>query len=308
MYRARVFLIVLLGAGLWPAAAGAHLASFSYTGGEQAYTAPANRTQVLLVATGAAGGTSLAFPQFPGGRGATVSGVEDVTPGEVLYVEVGGVGGNPAGGFNGGGNGAVGAGVSWVGGGGASDVRTVSRIEAGTLDSRVIVAGGGGAAPNGGDAGQPGKFSAAGGGAGAQTFGGAGGCPVSGLGCGGDGTLGQGGDGGFSGTGADQRFGGGGGGGLYGGGGGGADLTDIGGGGGGSSLLPADGSQTLASLTTPASVMIAAPNSNKPLNPGCVGQQVTSFVQGFGSIAAAAHAFGITVQQGVNFIFAQCSR
>jgi hypothetical protein len=301
--------MVLLGAALWPATAWADFASFSYTGGEQAYTVRANRTQVLLVATGAAGGTNPAFPAFPGGRPATVSGVEAVTPGEVLYVEVGGVGGHPAGGFNGGGNGAVGAEVAGTGGGGASDVRTVSRIEAGTLDSRVIVAGGGGGAPNGGDAGQPGKFSAAGGGAGTQTSGGVGGCPVSGLGCGSPGTLGQGGEGGFSGTGADQRLGGAGGGGLYGGGGGGADLTDSGGGGGGSSLVPAGGAMALAPLTTtPASVMIAAPNSNKPLNPACVGQQVTSFVDGFGSIAAAAHAFGITVQQGLNFIFAQCPR
>ena len=91
MYRAHLFLAVSAAVVLCPATAGADVTTFSYTGGEQTYTVPAQRTQVMLVATGAAGGTSLAFPAFPGGRGAVVSGVEDVTPGEVLYVEVGGV-------------------------------------------------------------------------------------------------------------------------------------------------------------------------------------------------------------------------
>ncbi len=236
----------------------AQAAAFSYTGGEQTYTVPAGVNEVSINAIGAAGGTAAIPPQtYPGGRGAMVSGVVDVTPGETLYVEVGGVGSNPAGGFNGGGNGAAGAGASWVGGGGASDVRTLP-ISDGmiSLNSRLIVAGGGGGAPGGGDAGQPGGSGSAGGGAGTQTSGGAGGCPASNLGCGGAGTLGQGGEGGYSGTGADQRFGGGGGGGLYGGGGGGADLTVVGGGGGGSSLLPAGGTMTIAPLTTPASVNI----------------------------------------------------
>jgi hypothetical protein len=294
---------------MWPAAAAADLGSFSYTGAEQTYTVPAARTQLLVVATGAAGGTDVSFPSFPGGRGALVSGIVNVTPGEVLYVEVGGVGSNPFGGFNGGGNGVVGAGASWVGGGGASDLRTLPMSDGGlSLNSRLIVAGGGGGAPNGGDADQPTQPPS--GGVGTQTSGGAGGClpdsPV--VGCGHDGILGQGGEGGYSGTGADQRFGGGGGGGLYGGGGGGADLSGIGGGGGGSSSVPAGGTMSLASLTTTASVMIAAPNSNRPLSPSCVGQQVTSFVRGFGSIAAAAHAFGVTVRQGFDFIFGQCSR
>ena len=66
-----------------------------------------------------------------------------VFPGEVLYVEVGGVGASPTGGFNGGGDGAATAG----GGGGAFDVRTIARANAGTtLPSRLVVAAGGGGA------------------------------------------------------------------------------------------------------------------------------------------------------------------
>jgi adhesin/invasin len=239
--------------------AAAQTATFSYTGGEQSFVVPVGDHAVAVVATGAAGGTKLGSP---GGRGAVVSGALSVTPGEVLYVEVGGMGGDPFGGFNGGGNPAVGAGATWVGGGGASDVRTLPRSDGvPSLNSRLIVAGGGGAAWNGGDAGQSGGGSAfAGGGAGAQTSGGAGGCPPDGVlaGCGGAGTLGQGGEGGYSGFGIDQRWGGGGGGGLYGGGGGGADLSGVGGGGGGSSLVPANGSLSLAPVGTPPSVVITA--------------------------------------------------
>jgi Glycine rich protein len=81
------------------------------------------------------------------------------------------MGANPAGGFNGGGKGTVGAGASWVGGGGASDVRTLP-MSAGviSLNSRLIVAGGGGGAPNAGDAGQSGVAAFARGGSGTQTL------------------------------------------------------------------------------------------------------------------------------------------
>jgi len=198
-----------------------------------------------------------------GGRAADVSGVVDVTPGEVLYVEVGRGGGLPSGGWNGGGDGgSVTQGGVW-GGGGASDVRTIP-MSAGaiSLTSRLIVAaGGGGADPGiaGGDAGKPGDGDPqAAGGPGTQTAGGAGGCGLPSVGCGGDGTIGTGGAGGQSGTGVDNRFGGGGGGGLYGGGGGGAaDGGYYGAGGGGSSEAPFDlGTMSLASLTTTPSVTI----------------------------------------------------
>jgi hypothetical protein len=220
--------------------------------------------------------------QLPG-RGAVVSGVVSVTPGQVLYVEVGGTGGLPAGGFNGGGE----SGSALLdprlaqdgGGGGASDVRTVP-MSAGviSLTSRLIVAGGGGgsgfAAAAGGDAGESGGVygpaSDAGGGA-TQTAGGAGGCDPVGLsvmGCGMAGSLGYGGNGGSA-TSTYQpvgQAGAGGGGGLYGGGGGaGVPCAAagcqggccVGAGGGGSSLVPTEtGAMQLASLTTAPSVQI----------------------------------------------------
>jgi hypothetical protein len=195
-----------------------------------------------------------------------------------LYVEVGGTGGAPAGGFNGGGDAAT-LFLQDGGGGGASDVRTLP-MSAGviSLNSRLIVAAGGGgsswvAAP-GGDAGQPGGSSpnnSVPGGAGTQTAGGAGGCDalaMAQMGCGMAGSLGTGGNGGSSwGTGGPQ-VGAGGGGGLYGGGGGGGvggngvvgspiQYGEQGGGGGGSSLVPTVlGTIKLASLGTAPTVEI----------------------------------------------------
>jgi hypothetical protein len=259
MHRARFFLTVSIAAALWPATAGASVTTFSYTGGEQTYTVPAGVSGLSVTAIGARGGGPVSCC-LAAGRGAVVSGVVSVTPGQVLYVEVGGSGGFPAGGFNGGGDSPTLIGLSVYGGGGASDVRTLA-MSAGviSLNSRLIVAAGGGGsgypAAAGGDAGAAGGSSpgsSVGGGAGTQTAGGAGGCDALQAGCGMDGSLGNGGAGGSSGNGAQAREGAGGGGGLYGGGGGGG-VSDgaVGGGGGGSSLVPSDlGRMSLASLTT----------------------------------------------------------
>jgi hypothetical protein len=263
-----IVLPVLIGTVLGPAAASAatsQVTTFRFTGGEQTYTVPPGLDAVTIVATGAAGGGPSSV--LPAGRGAVVSGIVPVSPGEVLYVLVGGIGGHPVGGFNGGGRGATNTNVrlSEFGGGGASDVRLVPSSAAGSLESRVLVAAGGGGsatpAAAGGDAGAVGGSSpgsSVGGGAGTQTAGGAGGCNALLTGCGGDGSLGVGGAGGVSGTGANAREGAGGGGGLFGGGGG-AGVLDgsVGGGGGGSSLVPAGGALTLATVTTPPSVVIA---------------------------------------------------
>ena len=267
-FRRLVFLAVLVGTMLVPTAASAvspQVTTFSFIGGQQTYTVPPGVSAVTIVATGAPGGGPSSV--LPAGRGAVVSAIVPVTPGEVLYVEVGGIGGHSAGGFNGGGSGATNTDVrlSEFGGGGASDVRLVSSSAGGSLDSRVLVAAGGGGsatpAAAGGDAGAAGGSSpgsSVGGGAGTQTGGGAGGCDALLTGCGGDGSLGVGGAGGVSGTGANAREGAGGGGGLFGGGGG-AGVLDggVGGGGGGSSLVPAGGAVTLATVTTPPSVVIA---------------------------------------------------
>ena len=251
-------------------------ATFSFTGAEQTFTVPAGVTSIHVVAKGAAGGPGLYFnAPSPTGRGASVAGDVAVSPGSTLYVEVGGtpttlVGCYPSvpcvGGFNGGGSSHFGG-----GGGGASDVRTVARADAGTLDSRLLVAAGGGGSgelalcqappfPNGGsggDAGASGGTGGAcvstaggtGGGAGTSSAGGTGGSPSGDAGA-----QGVGGNGG-------SNTGGGGGGGLYGGGGGGdftfssRDLNAAGGGGGGSNLVPAGGSSALTS--DPANVTIS---------------------------------------------------
>jgi hypothetical protein len=252
--------------------------TFSYTGGEQTYTVPAGVSEVSITAIGAPGGAARGapLPDPQAGRGAVVSGVVNVTAGQTVYVEVGGPGGMPTGGFNGGGDaGTLFAGHSWLGGGGgASDVRTLP-MSAGqiSLNSRVIVAAGGGGSGGlyaaGGDAGQPGggsSSSSVGGGAGTQTAGGAGGCDALATGCGMAGSLGTGGAGGSSSATVYADVGAGGGGGLYGGGGGagvnggvggvGVDGED-GGGGGGSSLVPSVlGTMSLASLTTAPAVEI----------------------------------------------------
>jgi Glycine rich protein len=264
MLRTRIFLAASLSVLVFPALASGATTTFSYTGGEQTYTVPVGVSLLSVTAIGAAGGGPTECC-LAAGRGAIVTGTVAVSPGETLYVEVGGAGAQSVGGFNGGGDSPIRNGLSAFGGGGASDLRTVSRPDSGSLASRLIVAAGGGGsafpAAGGGDAGAPGGSSpgsSVGGGAGTQTAGGAGGCNQLLIGCGADGALGIGGIGGSSGDGEQTREGAGGGGGLYGGGGGaGAFDGGVGGGGGGSSLVPAGGSSSLASFTQPASVVIS---------------------------------------------------
>ena len=243
-------LLCALGLSLaWAASpAQAATATFGYTGGEQAFLVPSGNSMVHVLAVGGSGGDG----DLLGGAAAEVSANLAVIPGQVLYVEVGGIGQDSgeggaggAGGFNGGAAGGSASG----GGGGASDVRLLPRSAGLGSDTRLIVAGGAGGSGgrgvdcggSGGDAGSSGAFSCEweGGGAGTQSAGGAGG-----AGClsesGESGQLGLGGIGGFGGSG--NNGGGGGGGGYYGGGGGGGGCSSGGGGGGGgSSLVPAGG-------------------------------------------------------------------
>jgi hypothetical protein len=253
--------------------------SYRYTGGEQTFSVPAGVSSLRVTASGGQGGATT--PRFrsrsvPGGRGAMVTGTVNVTPGSTLYVEVGGDGDTESGGFNGGGEPGRGLEDSG-GGGGASDVRTVS-MSAGvySLATRLLIAAGGGGAGafgqgcsrestelggRGGNAGEPG---AAGGCIGLS---GGGGKPAS------DTTAGKGGpsgytavfaaDGRYGSGGGDHYNGGGGGGGLLGGGAGGqgrfspdrnGGVGAAGGGGGGSSLVPPGGTQALAA--GPPSVQI----------------------------------------------------
>ncbi len=123
---------------------------------EHAFVVPPGVTSLQLSLVGGHGGDSSTGAL--GGAAATEMATLAVLPGEILYAEVGGNGGNgdtlgnALGGTNGGGAGGSTAfgGLSGAGGGGASDVRTLSASSAGSLASRLVVAGGGGGGGGGG--------------------------------------------------------------------------------------------------------------------------------------------------------------
>lgn len=252
--------------------------TFSFTGGAQSFTVPADVTSITGAAFGAQGGDANISG---GGGGGEAQAALAVSPGDPIEVLAGGQGGDFAhgtAGFNGGGGGGAGGaafagsefsvpGTDGGGGGGASDVRTgacAATLSCG-LGARVLVGGGGG-----GSVGAGGAFSGAGGGGGnpsggtgvgqssgpggggSQSGGGSGGaadtetCPGNPGAAGGTPTQSAGGAGG-AGQAAQSSFddggegGGGGGGGFWGGGGGGGGCAndDSAGGGGGSSFGPA---------------------------------------------------------------------
>jgi len=107
--------------------------TFNYTGAQQTFTVPAGVTTISVDARGGQGyGCSTC------GYGGRVQCNYSVTPGQTLYVYVGGMGTETTGGFNGGGTG--GSNDNYAGGGGASDIRSGGTA----LGNRIIVAGGGG--------------------------------------------------------------------------------------------------------------------------------------------------------------------
>ncbi len=199
--------------------------TFNWTGSPQSWVIPECAEWLTVEAYGAKGGLAKSNPSQPG-LGGKIQAVVPVTPGETLYVYVGGAGSNKNGGYNGGGNGSYdGSGAFLLlyggGGGGASDIRLGSQA----LSARLVVAGGGGGAGrNGGNSGQNGggggglvgqngtkSYSGASvGTGGSQSSGGSSG---GGLGVGGNGTYTQGGGGGggyYGGGGASYAGGGGG--------------------------------------------------------------------------------------------------
>lgn len=217
--------------------------TFTYTGAMETFVVPAGINSVTIETWGAQGGND---GTVLGGLGGYATGTLAVTPGQTLYIYVGGKGTDGpgsgqncglAGGWNGGGptgatccsNAGGGAGA----GGGASDVR----VGGTALTDRVIVgAGGGGAGDN--DVGANGGGLVGDNGGSYNSVQTTGGTQSAGGQAGGtywpshtcspatDGALGVGGDG-------DGNDGGGGGGGYYGGGGG----ANNGAGGGGSSYI-----------------------------------------------------------------------
>lgn len=120
---------------------------FDFTGAVQSFEVPEGVTSINIRTWGAQGANSNSCVdgedfQIDGGLGGYSEGDLLVSPGDLLYVYVGGQGSiGGQGGWNGGGSGGNFGG----GGGGASDVRTTL----GSLISRVIVAGGGGAGNTG---------------------------------------------------------------------------------------------------------------------------------------------------------------
>ena len=209
--------------------AGVTTQSFSYTGASQTWTVPTGITSLTYVVIGADGGGTT------GGHGESMTGTLTVTPGQLLYINVGQQGSagcscsTPISAFNGGGSNAYFAG----GGGGASDIRT--GVDTST---QLVVAGGGGGSGNGGNAGflvgsaggnGQNLHGETGGGGGTQSSGGVGGTGSTTYGS----VAGAAGGRGFGGN-SNTPNGAGGGGGYYGGGSGGSSGIATGGGGGSS--------------------------------------------------------------------------
>ena len=298
--------------------------TFTYKGYEQTYTVPAGVTSVTVTAIGGAGGTGTNYEQGTaagaGGDAASVTATVPVTPGQVLYVEVGGVGGTPfhpptttaacavaPPAFNGGGT--DGEGNCGGGGGGASDVRTCSMTTCPnvTPDTRLVVAGGGGgggggsqssSGGNGGNAGDGTVTGAGAGGAGCSTSscsgvggenGGFGHPPGSSPCPGGAGGAGQGGSGSCGSV--ENGLGGGGGGGYDGGGeGGNGDHAGGGGGGGSSYWIPGAVNTSMVDPVGPAIVNIVP-------GPAAGGSQVHAVIQVKTSPTFAGDTVNITSLQ-----------
>lgn len=262
-------LAVLAATALFPASALAGTAVETYsTPGETPFVVPQGVNQIHIDAVGApgdaivvSGGAGAGKTAAAGGAGAEVQGDLSVSPGDVLYLEVGVDGGS----------GGSGQGYRGGDGGGASEVRTCSVSAAScqvvgfgpaaSVQTRLLVAGGGGGAsfgPSsypGGDAGLLdgrgadglGPDQSGGWGAGIGSPGQAGGSdedPGSGDpgDTGGLGHGGNGGPGGGSGGGGAGYRGGGGGGVIF-------SLNSAGGGGGGSSWVNQDYTGVDAYLT-----------------------------------------------------------
>ena len=114
----------------------AQTTTFNYTGSLQTYTVPACVTSIKIESWGAQGGNSA----YSGANGGYTNGIINVIAAQVFYLYVGGQGGLPTAGYNGGG---IGGSTTTIGGGGggASDVR----LNGTTLTDRIMVAAGGGA-------------------------------------------------------------------------------------------------------------------------------------------------------------------
>jgi hypothetical protein len=115
--------------------------SFPFTGSTATYTVPAGVEKIQVDVQGAQGGSSAA--PVVGGKGGRVRATLPVTPGETLFLNVGGGGGthfpfffkdDVSAGFNGGGTGTG----NGSGGGGASDIRRGVTVTNAVLNNNVV--------------------------------------------------------------------------------------------------------------------------------------------------------------------------
>jgi hypothetical protein len=126
------------------------------SGTPQSYTVPSGISQLAIDMYGAAGGWpccswSSSGSNGPRAYGGRVQCTLAVTPGQVLYVYVGGHGGDnyntgtqSPGGWNGGGTGGASTSAFCAGGGGASDIRTSTTAPYGASNVLVVAGAGGG--------------------------------------------------------------------------------------------------------------------------------------------------------------------
>lgn len=281
-----VLAAALVGVCAAPASADVTTTTTFNSPGTHGFTVPVGVTQITVTAVGAAGGGGGPCDLGSGGRGASVTATVPVSPGDPLFVGVGGPGGissptnctevGGAGGVGGGGaGGSAKTGDEGGAGGGGASLVAVGGPSPGFGATLVVAGGGGGGAfrsVNAGSAGAAGQSPGTpcgsggtglwgcGGGAGGQSAGGSGGPggANSAYRGGADGSFGQGGAGGaIVNTSIGGAAGGGGGGGYYGGGGGGA-AAEGGSGGGGSSFFAATATGTSGPTLTssPAEVTI----------------------------------------------------
>jgi len=273
--------------------------NYGLTGAPVGWVVPPCVTSVDIVLAGAQGGSA---PGTSGGSGTVITTTIVVTPGDAITINVGGAGGCPTAGYNGGGlgfnatNGNAAHGS--CGGGGGTEISINGTLTA--------VAGGGGGAGGGSVAGNTGgdagcgngnagisSYGAAGGG-GTAVSGGTAGAPWAGTPPGGNaGSAGQGGNGGFWQT----ASGGGGGGGYFGGGGGGNDgcctgANGGGAGGGGSSLNPggpcvagSNNGDGYVSITYNAPIIAVGGTSSISLPVICAGDPLTLTLAGYTGVS-----------------------
>ncbi|MFN2425589.1 MAG: glycine-rich protein, partial [Candidatus Binatia bacterium] len=136
-----ILLAAILGLGVVAAVAAAEPIDFAYTGSEQSYNVPTDGSvcAVTLELIGASGGEAVLGE---GGEGGSLKATLAISPGETLFITVGGAGGDGSGlgGFGGGADSGVASSGehSSGGGGGASTVSNESIV--------LAVAGGGGGA------------------------------------------------------------------------------------------------------------------------------------------------------------------